>query len=96
MLFEDVLPCQVKRRKLLTQTDGRGNISAFEYNAANKVIRRIDHGGRTGTLGNYTYDTEKTESYTYSADGSLATKTDRKANITVYTYDCHGRLISEV
>jgi len=77
----------------LTQTDGLVNISTFEYNVANKVIRKIDHGGRTGTAPNYTYDSTKTESYTYYSDGSLETKTDRNGDTTTYTYDAHGRLV---
>ncbi|PYG87269.1 RHS repeat-associated protein [Ruminiclostridium sufflavum DSM 19573] len=80
---------------LLTQTDGKGDTTTYEYNAANKAVKRIDHGGRTGPEGNYTYDSSKTEAYTYNADGSLASKTDRNGKTTVYTYDIHGRLISE-
>jgi YD repeat-containing protein len=48
---------------MLTQTDGKASTTIFEYNAANKVIRRVDPGGRSGTPGNYTYDAAKTESY---------------------------------
>lgn len=80
---------------MLTQKDGNGHITTYEYNCANLVVKRIDHGGRFGTPGNYTYDSAKVESYTYNADGSLATRTDRNGETTIYTYDCHGRLIRE-
>lgn len=61
----------------------------------NKAIKRIDQGGRTGTVGNYIYTPAKTETYTYNADGSLASKTDRNGKTTVYVYDIHGRLQSQ-
>ena len=80
---------------MLTQTDGKGNQVIWEYNAANKVTRRIDEGGRTGTEGSYTYSSAKVESYTYNADGSLASQTDRNGIVTRYTYDAHGRLTSK-
>ena len=80
---------------LLTQKDGKGNTTTYEYNVANKAIKRVDQGGRTGTEGNYTYIPAKTETYTYYADGSLASKTDREGNTTVYVYDIHGRLQSQ-
>ena len=76
----------------LTQTDGNGNTTSYEYNAANKVIRKIDQGGRIGTPGKYTYLEAKTEKYTYLADGSMGTKTDRNGKQTLYAYDIHGRL----
>ena len=79
----------------LTQTDGKGNTTTYEYNAANKLKRKTDPGGRTGTTGNYTYNAAKTESYTYNANGSLAAKTDRNGKNTNYSYDIFGRLIGE-
>lgn len=80
---------------MLTQTDGKSNVTTYEYNAANKVVKKIDHGGRTGTPGSYSYDPTRTESYTYNADGSMASKTGRNGNTATYTYDIHGRLLSE-
>ncbi|OPX42547.1 tRNA(Glu)-specific nuclease WapA precursor [Ruminiclostridium hungatei] len=80
---------------LLSQTDAKGSATTYEYNAANKATKRIDQGGRTGTQGNYTYNPEKTETYTYNADGSLASKADRNGITTAYAYDMHGRLLSE-
>ncbi|RCX12208.1 RHS repeat-associated protein [Anaerobacterium chartisolvens] len=80
---------------MLTQKDGKGNITSFEYNVRNKLIRKIYHGGRTGTPGSYTYDPARTESYIYNAAGQLSQKTDRNGTVTTYTYDIHGNLLSE-
>lgn len=80
---------------MLTQTDGKGNVTTFEYNAANKAVKKIDHGGRTGTQGQYTYDLTKVESYTYYANGKLKSMKDRNGIDTIYSNDSHGRLISQ-
>ncbi len=81
---------------MLTQTDARGIVLSFEYNAANKPVKRIDSGGRSGLPGSYTYDLNKLESYTYNPDGSMAIKTDRNGVDTEYAYDIHGRMTSQV
>ena len=81
--------------KMLTQTDAKGQVTTYEYNAGQKVVWKINHNGRTGTPGNYSYDPVKTETYTYFADGSLRSRTDRKGQTTSYTYDMHGRMLSE-
>ncbi len=80
---------------MLTQTDARGNTATYEYNVMNLPARRIDHGGRTGAEGSYTYNPAKTEVYTYNPDGSLKTKIDRNGKTTNYTYDIHGRLTKQ-
>ena len=80
---------------LLSQKDAKGNIITYEYNAANKVSKRIDQGGRTGTLGNYSYNPAKTETSIYNADGTPAAKTDRNGKTINYTYDIHGRLLTQ-
>lgn len=80
---------------MLTETDGKGSTTTYEYNCADKVIRKIDNGGRTGASGSYSYNPSKTSSYTYYADGSLKTVTDRNGIIINYTYDIHGRKLSE-
>ena len=80
---------------MLTQKDGRGLITTFEYNAANKLVRKIDHGGRSGKPGSYTYVSAKVESYTYSPRGLLVSKIDRNGHTTSYKYDIHDRLLSE-
>lgn len=80
---------------MLTETDGKGNVTTYEYNPQNKLIRRIDNGGRAGNSGSYTYNSSKTESYTYYGNGNMKSKTDRNGNIVNYIYDIHNRLISE-
>ena len=81
-----------KNGNLLTQTDGKGNTITYEYNAANKQIRKTDHGGIKVAEGKISYNQDKTETYTYNANGTLSTKTDRNGKTTVYEYDIHGRL----
>lgn len=81
----------------LTQTVGKtsttdGFTTIYEYNVANKLTKKIDHGG---LIGPDTYDLTKTESYTYDAAGNLATKIDRNGYTTNYTYDVHGRMLSQ-
>ena len=80
---------------LLSQKDAKGSITTYEYNAANKVSKRIDHNGRTGTPGKYSYNLAKTETSTYNADGTPAAKTDRNGKTINYTYDIHGRLLTQ-
>ena len=80
---------------MISQTDGKGNTSLFEYNSINKIVRKIDAGGRKGNAGSYTYTASKTEVYTYYGDGSLKTKTDRNNVVTYYEYDIHGRMLKE-
>jgi YD repeat-containing protein len=80
---------------MLTQTDGREHTTTYEYNVADLLIKRCDHGGRTGTEGNYTYMPEKTVFYEYHADGSLKEMLDRKGITSTYAYDVHGRLEEE-
>lgn len=81
---------------MISQTDGEERTVTFEYNVTNKLLRRIDHGGRTGTQGKYLYEDYKVEKYTYYPNGLAFTKLDRNGNTTTYTYDCHGRMISQV
>ncbi|MHB8127233.1 MAG: RHS repeat domain-containing protein, partial [Desulfitobacteriaceae bacterium] len=80
---------------ILTQTDAQGNITTFEYNVLNKPLHKIDHGGRTGTPGQYIYEPAKTASYTYYADGNLFTNLNRSGLTTTYTYDIHSRMNSQ-
>lgn len=81
---------------MISQIDGEGRATTFEYNAANKLLRKIDHGGRTGAAGKYVYADHKVEKYTYYPNGLLHTKLDRNGNTTTYIYDCHGRMTSQV
>jgi Rhs family protein len=72
---------------MLTQTDGKGNITGYEYNTANILTKKTNPGGEGNPA--------KTETYTYYADGSLKSKTDRNGKTTQYIYDVHGRMLSQ-
>ncbi|USB32579.1 S8 family serine peptidase [Paenibacillus sp. YPG26] len=78
----------------LTQTNGNGHVSTFEYNAADLLVRRIDPGGLQVKNGKIAYQADQIESYTYFANGSMKTKTDRNGNTTSYSYDVHERQLS--
>jgi RHS repeat-associated protein len=80
---------------MLAQTDGNGHTMRYEFNIGNLPLRKIDEGGRSGSPGHYTYQSDKVEMYTYTADGLLASKTDRNGNTTQNTYDTHGRLTNK-
>ena len=77
---------------LLIQTDGNENTTTYQYNVRNLPTARIDAGGVISGGG---INVEKAESYQYYADGNLSVKTDRNGVISTYTYDIHGRLLSE-
>ncbi|MCZ8518602.1 MULTISPECIES: S8 family serine peptidase [Paenibacillus] len=81
---------------MLAKVDGKGNTTIYEYNARNLLIRKIDDGGRTGNPSEYKYLDEKVESNIYSPNGLLLTKKDRNGNVTEYSYDIHGRKLSEI
>jgi len=76
----------------LTQTDGRGNVTTIQYNCRNLPTMRIDAGG---ILPDQTIDETKATSFTYYAGGNAETQTDRNGLTTSYTYDIHGRLLSQ-
>ncbi|HEY9060073.1 MAG TPA: S8 family serine peptidase [Pseudobacteroides sp.] len=71
--------------------DGKGNVETYEYNVANKIKRRIDHGGKTGAV----YNKAKTEVYTYDCYGNKASVVDRNGIKTSFYYDIHGRLVKK-
>ncbi|MCX7747309.1 MAG: S8 family serine peptidase [Clostridia bacterium] len=76
---------------MLSQTDAKGNTTRYEYNAANKVTRKIGHGGKSGS----SYVASKVQSYTYDAYGNVAAMTDRNGDKTTCFYDVHGRLLKK-
>ena len=73
---------------MLSMKDGKGNITQYEYNVVGKPVKRIDPGGKDGS----SYVAGRFESYSYRADGSLASKIDRKGQSFTYTYDVFGRM----
>ena len=77
---------------MLTMKDGKGNITTYEYNAANKLKRKIDHGGIDDKN---LYDSSKTVTYKYYDNGNVKEMLDRNGNTTEYNYDCHGRVLLE-
>ena len=66
---------------MVAQTDGANTTTATTYNARNLPVTRTTMG--------------LADSYAYLADGSLATHTDRKGQLTTYSYDAHGRLLQK-
>ena len=74
-------------RNVIGQSDGKKNKKTYQYNCRNLLVKRADPLGEG--------DPDRTEAYTYHANGLLKTKTDRNGKITVYTYDIHGRLTSK-
>lgn len=80
---------------MLSQTDGKNQTTVFEYNVMNKMTKKIDYGGRTGSQGNYIYDSTKVEEYSYYSTGDLKSKIDRNGKTTYYVYDSHHQLLSQ-
>ncbi len=78
--------------------------TSYTYNLLNKLTgvsmprggvtqtRTFNYSLTTGWLTSATNPETGTVSYTYNADGSLASKTDAKGQPTTYTYDSYGRL----
>jgi RHS repeat-associated protein len=81
---------------MISQTNEEGQTTIWEYNVRNLPVKRIDPGGRSESTGAYTYDWGKVEGYEYNGDGSLKEKIDREGVTTIYTYDIHGRVITEI
>ena len=77
-----------KAGNLRYQVDG--NVTMVQYNARNLPVWRIEPGGISGQG----IDAAKAMSYTYYADGSVATETDQNGNETSNTYDIHGRVLT--
>ena len=75
---------------LTAQEDGLGHRIRYTYNARNLKNSRQD----TGSADEENFAAPK-ETYLYTADGLIASKTDRNGIATTYTYDGLGRLITE-
>ena len=69
-----------QRGNLSGVTDFNGNVTAYEYDALNR-LNKVTQPGNVITL------------YAYDLHGNLQTVTDAKSNTTAYRYDDMGRLI---
>ncbi|MFL5627424.1 MAG: RHS repeat-associated core domain-containing protein [Ktedonobacteraceae bacterium] len=65
----------------LTQTDPQGHQTTYAYDSNGNLKSAIDTS------------TAKGLTYTYNANGTIATMTDADGNVTTYGYDAHGNLI---
>ena len=81
---------------VLTQTDGLGNVTTVVYNPRNLPMYRVEPGGFTVVIGggNGSIINSRATYYNYRADGSIENVTDQNGQITHYTYDIHGHVIS--
>jgi RHS repeat-associated protein len=61
--------------------DANGHVTEFQYDAANRVTKKID------PLGN-------TWSYTYDLAGNLISRTDGNGDVTGFSYDAGGNLLT--
>ncbi len=67
---------------LATITDANDNVTTYTYDRLHRLASTVFPDGAV-------------ETYTYRADGLLASKTDRKAQTISYTYDAHKRLTTK-
>ena len=81
--------------RLTTVTDPLGGITRTEYNAAGRVVARIDTLGRRTSFGldtfgrmtSTTHPDTSVESVTYDVNGNVASQSDAVGRITTYSYD---------
>ncbi len=79
---------------VLSFTDAAGHTTILEYNCRDLLTRRIYPGGRSGSPGRYVYVNSLVTGTTYTAEGQIATRTDRNGQTESFTYDIHGNLLS--
>jgi RHS repeat-associated protein len=75
--------CGAGGDRLTSLTDGKGQITSWEYNLAGWPIKE------TSPLG-------YSKSYTYDGSGNLISRTDEKGHVTQYSYDRLNRVTSIV
>jgi YD repeat-containing protein len=68
-----------------TLTDGLGNVTQYQYNAAGEL---------TSVIAPSVNGVSPTTTYTYDANGNLLTSTDPDGAVTAYQYDANGNLLS--
>jgi len=76
----------------LTMEDGRGNITSYEYNVRNLMTVEIEPGG----IVSGEYVDGLVTRHTYYSNGLLETTEDKNGVTTTYTYDVHGRELSQI
>ncbi|HBV98040.1 MAG: hypothetical protein JL50_00965 [Peptococcaceae bacterium BICA1-7] len=86
--------------RVISQSDGNGNISAFDYDTVNRrttltdpigneIINVFDERYRTTQI---IYPGNINETITYGDNGFVEAKTDKNGKTTSYTYDSRGNL----
>ncbi|MHB0867465.1 MAG: DUF6531 domain-containing protein [Thermoleophilia bacterium] len=76
----------------LTKTDARGYTTTYTYDGSGTYLVAANYP----TVTNYDNSTASyTEAFTYNANGTVATHTDKNGDVTSYTYDSHGYPVSE-
>lgn len=74
--------------RLLSLTDGLGNVRAFTYDGLGRRLSAQDlHAPADSTYGTWTY--------AYDAAGNLDTRTDPKGQVVSFTYDALNRPLTE-
>ena len=68
-----------------TLTDGLGNVTQYQYNAAGEL---------TAVIAPAVNGSSPTTTYTYDANGNLLTSNHPDGNVTSYQYDANGNLLS--
>lgn len=94
------------RNDIEIYTDGRGNATTYEYDAAGTLIRTtaphasVTEYGRdptgTGLLTSLTDPRSKVTTYGYDAEANLTSSTTPLGNTTTMTYDAAGRMLTLV
>ena len=76
----------------LTKTDPRGQTTTYTYDASGSFLTGVTYPAVTNydnTISHYS------EAYTYNADGTPASFTDKNGNIAGFAYDPNGNLQTE-
>ncbi|MHB1361440.1 MAG: DUF6531 domain-containing protein [Thermoleophilia bacterium] len=76
----------------LTKTNARGYTTSYTYDSSGSFLTQVAYPQVTsysGVLSSYA------ESFTYNADGTKASFTDKNGNVTSYGYDSNGNLTQE-
>ncbi len=68
---------------LTSETDARSNVTRYEYNEINQMVKKIDALNRITR-------------YEYDDLGNLLKVTDPAGKETRYTYDCNGKMLTQV